>query len=207
MANLISKIKGVDNITYDLQDKVSIFGGTNLLKTTASMPYSTDSWSSWYTPVANTNNSTLAYFHDLLFPSDTKVGDIFLFSFEYEWTKFTAGTGGTFAAPYIQWYANNSWSSGITSPLARTTPAPINQLIAGDGITKCVIKATITNANQITANWYANFRTNYSDGTGKFRIRCFKLERSNYLKKETAWTPAPEDLVTYNGTDTLEFFQ
>jgi hypothetical protein len=30
LANLISKIKGVDNVTYDLQDKVSIFGGTNL---------------------------------------------------------------------------------------------------------------------------------------------------------------------------------
>ena len=29
MADLISKIKGVDNVTYDLQDKVSIFGGTN----------------------------------------------------------------------------------------------------------------------------------------------------------------------------------
>ena len=29
MADLISKIKGVDNVTYDLQDKISTFGGTN----------------------------------------------------------------------------------------------------------------------------------------------------------------------------------
>jgi hypothetical protein len=31
MVDLISKIKGLDNITYDLQDEVSTFGGTNLL--------------------------------------------------------------------------------------------------------------------------------------------------------------------------------
>ena len=31
MADLISQIKGLDNITYDLQDKISTFGGTNLL--------------------------------------------------------------------------------------------------------------------------------------------------------------------------------
>jgi hypothetical protein len=30
MTNLISKIKGVDNVTYDLQDKVSTFGNENL---------------------------------------------------------------------------------------------------------------------------------------------------------------------------------
>jgi hypothetical protein len=30
MANLISKIKTPNNVAYDLQDKVSTFGGTNL---------------------------------------------------------------------------------------------------------------------------------------------------------------------------------
>lgn len=35
MANLIKQIKGVDNVTYDLQDKVSTFGNTNLFRATA----------------------------------------------------------------------------------------------------------------------------------------------------------------------------
>lgn len=34
MADLISKIKGLDNVTYDLKDEVSIFGETNLLENT-----------------------------------------------------------------------------------------------------------------------------------------------------------------------------
>ena len=34
MADLISKIKGLDNVTYDLQDKVSTFGNENLLGAT-----------------------------------------------------------------------------------------------------------------------------------------------------------------------------
>ena len=40
MADLISKIKGLDNVTYDLQDKVSTFGNENLLGGTenASLP-------------------------------------------------------------------------------------------------------------------------------------------------------------------------
>ena len=40
MADLISKIKGVDNVTYDLQDKVSTFGGTNLLQSSLLTLYS-----------------------------------------------------------------------------------------------------------------------------------------------------------------------
>jgi len=46
MADLISQIKGLDNVTYDLQDKVSTFGNINLLK-------GTKDWSG-----ATTKNST-----------------------------------------------------------------------------------------------------------------------------------------------------
>lgn len=31
MADLISQIKGLDNVTYDLKDEVSTFGNTNLI--------------------------------------------------------------------------------------------------------------------------------------------------------------------------------
>jgi hypothetical protein len=30
MADLVSQIKGLDNVTYDLQDKVSTYGNENL---------------------------------------------------------------------------------------------------------------------------------------------------------------------------------
>ena len=42
MADLISQIKGLDNVTYDLQDKVSTFGNENLLPYTQSKPYTSN---------------------------------------------------------------------------------------------------------------------------------------------------------------------
>lgn len=43
MADLVSQIKGLDNVTYDLQDKVSTFGNENLLGATTNyvLPIST----------------------------------------------------------------------------------------------------------------------------------------------------------------------
>ena len=190
----------------DIQDKTSEFGGTNLIVTTANVPYSSQTWSSWFTPVANTTNSCGLGFHDILFPEGTKVGDKFVFSYEIEWTKFTAGTGGTFYSPNLQWYANGSWSSGIASPFTSQRPASVSEVTTAAGSKKFAFVVTVSAENQITANWWANFRTDYSDGTGKFRVRNFKLEKSNGTNKATDWTPAPQDLVTYSN-ESLVFFQ
>lgn len=86
----------------DIIDKVSTFGGTNLLTYASTHPHVQDAWSAWYTPAANIANSCLGGFSGLYFPTDTAVGDIFIFSYEFEWTKFTAGTGGTFSPPKLQ---------------------------------------------------------------------------------------------------------
>ena len=51
MADLISQIKGLDNVTYDLQDKVSTFGNENLLGGTENK----------YIPTINNSNATMTF--------------------------------------------------------------------------------------------------------------------------------------------------
>ena len=194
----------VGGTVYDFQDKVSQYGNKNLLKKIDGMIFTSDDWSSWYTPAANTPNSCLGESGGFYFPKDTQIGDIFTFSCEIEWTKFTVGTGGTYSAPWLQFFPNYSWSTGIPQPfdyhnINRVSTA---ESTSGAGTKKLIVHATITTAEQITANWYSNFRTDYSDGTGKFRIRRYKLEKGT---KSTDWSPAPQDLVTVSN-EQLNFF-
>jgi hypothetical protein len=200
----ISKFN-VGGTVYDFQDKVSQYGNRNLLKKTGGMIFTSDDWSPWYTPTKNESNSCTGRSRDFYFPKDTKIGDIFIFSYEIEWTKFTPGIGGTYSAPWIQFYANGSWGSGIPQPFDyRNVKNPVSTAESTNnaGTKKVIVSMTITTAEQITANWYSNFRTDYSDGTGKFRIRRYQLELGT---KPTDWTPAPQDLVTVSN-EQLNFF-
>ena len=199
----ISKIN-VGGTVYDFQDKVSQYGNRNLLKKIDGMIFTSDDWSPWYRPAANARNSCLGESANFYFPKDTQIGDIFTFSYEIEWTKFTVGTGGTYSAPWLQFFPNHSRSTGIPQPFNYHNINTVStaESISGAGTKKVIIHATITTAEQITANWCSNFRTDYSDGTGKFRIRRYKLEKGT---KSTDWSPAPQDLVTVSN-EQLNFF-
>ena len=177
-------------------------GARNLLVYSNKAVYSKDDWSGWFTPTANTDNSCGLSGQGIIFPSDTKVGDTFTLSYDIEWTQFTASSSGTFTAPYCQFYANGSWSSEITNPIGSFG---ISSAVARaeDGILRLSKTFTITAENQIGANFYYNWRTNYSNGTGKFRIRRMKLEKGN---KATDWTPAPEDTISSKIVPTTDTF-
>ena len=167
-------------------------GGRNLVSNSDNS-HSSNLWSDWFTPAANTSNVT-GLFGTISFPEGTKVGDIFTMSFELEWTAFAAGNDGTiyFNAPYIQFYWNGSWDSGIPDVFPRRF-ADLKGLASVAGTSKFYSTGTITDERQIDAVMNYNFRTDYSDGTGMIRIRHLKLEKGNIA---TDWTPAPEDMAT-----------
>jgi len=200
LADLISKIKGVDNVTYDLQDKVSTFGGTNLLigsknlssfitsaatitltNNIITLPGNTSGWDYVHTPFVSfniINNHTL------------------ILSFEYKAS-----------------IASDTWI--VTEGTASNTPKT-NRTKYKDHRFTLAAKDTWTKYTQIFNNFSLTYLTSGSGDVNYFRIAFYsrtdganlqirypKLERSN---KPTEWTPAPQDLVTYS-SETLEFFQ
>lgn len=154
--------------------------------------YASNDWSDWFTP-RKQNNSCGLHGGMFYFPDDTKIGDTFTVSFDLEWTKFTELSGQEFWAN-IQWYANGSFNYDFGSPFDLF---PIgwkyNEFLSAPGTRRYSLKATLKNQKQIDAGWNMNFRFDYSDGTGKVRIRRMKIERGN---KATDWTPAPEDMLS-----------
>lgn len=158
--------------------------GVNLIPNSTNSQ-SSDDWSSWFTPAANIPNSC-GLAGKFAFPEDTKVGDTFTLSLELDWTSFTAGTGGTFVLPYIHFYWNNDWNSGIPLLFHRK----FARASATAGTQTFSDTRTIKTTSQATGTLYYNFRTDYSNGSGKIRIRHLKLERGSVA---TEWTSAPRD--------------
>ncbi len=159
-------------------------GGRNLIPNSMNK-HSSDTWSDWYTPRTGVNRCYAD--GSFTFPEGTKVGDVFTISIEMEWTDFAASSDGTLDGPRIQQYWNSSWSSGIPNIL----PVFIKRDSTSAAVKTAAHTFTITKDTQVTGTVMYYFRTDYSDGTGKFRIRRLKLEKGN---KATDWTPAPEDV-------------
>lgn len=158
--------------------------GVNLIPNSTN-PQSSDDWSAWFTPAANATDSC-GLAGTFNFPEGTKVGDTFTLSLELDWTSFTAGTGGALVPPYIQFYWNKSWSSGIPRVFDRN----FAHASAAAGTRVFSDTGKITTTAQATGTVYYNFRTDYSNGSGKIRIRRLKLERGSVA---TEWTSAPRD--------------
>lgn len=186
MADLISKIKGVDNVTYDLQDKVSIFGGTNLFVWNGLKTYNQELTLNDY----NNTGSFTQFTNSLKFDPTKTVGQKYTISFD------AISPNGDTA---IQVYNSNgkpkyfNWSAGNIGTATTSWKH---------------FQCTITN-NQNTAS---DASTNeqiwkrieiYAPSKMKVRIRNVKVEIGT---KPTEWTPAPQDLVTYS-SEILEFFQ
>lgn len=159
-------------------------GGRNLARKTSS------DWSSWIIPVANKANICASL--TSIYPGDKKVGDIFTITFDIEVKKFTAGSGGTFNI-FFQGAVDGAWK--VSNLFVNISPVFDfkTKALAGDFTERVSATCKIINDNQASAKKFDfDVRCDYSDGTGKYRIKNLKVEKGN---KATDWTPAPEDAM------------
>ena len=117
-----------------------------------------------------------------------------MLSFDIDVKKFTGSGDGPFAL-YLQGDVDGSWGYG--NPFTNYNFA--TKALAGDYTEHVSYICKIANTYQAKAVCFQLlYRCDYSDGTGKFRIRNLKVEKGN---KATDWTPAPEDYYTKTETD------
>ena len=183
MADLISKIKGVDNVTYDLQDKVSIFGGTNYALNSGDL-----------TKWAKESGITVAW-------DSTKN--------MYKITDSAHSSSRWGIYQNITVKPNTTYTCSMEG-LINDRPA---YLAVGDGTSWPANRCTYTTTKQkLSYTWTTGtditeariYITFSPDATNQyFWALQPKLEKGT---KPTEWTPAPQDLVTYS-SETLEFFQ
>lgn len=159
-----------------------MLGGRNLALETSS------DWSSWIIPDSNKVNVCVLLTN--IYPGDKKVGDIFTLSFDIEVKKFTAGSGGTFNI-FFQGAIDDVWEGN--NPFVNISPVFDfkTKALAGDFTEHVSTTCKITNDDQASAKKFDfGVRCDYSDGTGKYRIKNLKVEKGTVA---TDWTPAPED--------------
>ena len=160
-------------------------GGRNLARGTSS------DWSGWITPPNNVSNNTGVIAS--IYPGAAKSkGDTFTVSFDIDVKKFTQSSGGTFQL-YLQGAVDEAWTAGnpFTSYNFRS------KALNGDYTEHVTYTCQLGNDAQASATKFIfGYRCDYSNGTGKFRIRNLKVERGN---KATDWSPAPEDYLPLNG--------
>lgn len=160
-------------------------GGRNLARKTS------NEWGRWYSPL---NKSNCVEVISLIYPGPRSVGDVFMLSFDIDVKKFTGSGDGPFAL-YVQGDVDGSWNYG--NPFTNYNFA--TKALAGDYTEHVSYTCEIANTYQAKAVCFQLlYRCDYSDGTGKFRIRNLKVEKGN---KATDWTPAPEDYYTKTETD------
>ena len=215
MADLISQIKGLDNVTYDLQDKVSTFGNVNLLRHTQN-PSTTDyvlSRSSYLgdgifrlTPTTSAayikwrvNYLDYADYKNNYFTTsfDAKLADVestytnmnLLF---YLGVNLSTKVGSILSSSYDRYSPSTTITTDLTSEWQRFS------------VTKYVPTALTSGKAAALAD--GNFITPEL-GVGGSRkpveVKNLQLEIGN---KPTEWKPSPYDLVTYSN-ETIEFFQ
>lgn len=160
-------------------------GGRNLARGTSS------DWSGWITPPNNVSNNTGVIAS--IYPGAAKSkGDTFTVSFDIDVKKFTQSSGGTFRL-YLQGDVDGAWTAG--NPFINYNFG--SKALNGDYTEHVTYTCQLANNAQASATKFTfGYRCDYSNGTGKFRIRNLKVERGN---KATDWSPAPEDYLPLNG--------
>lgn len=161
-------------------------GGTNLLRNTAA------GWGDWITPPANTNNKGYLNFfcYDL---SKFIDGTEFTVSYDIEFSGASAGTGGTARIGFQNVFQPDSGSAAGNDYNNLHFNNVHSSLPIADGIYHEELTATLNTTKDRTSGYkhfQTYFRTDYWNGTGKFRIRNLKLEVGNVA---TAWSPSPAD--------------
>lgn len=163
-------------------------GGRNLARKTS------NEWSNWYVPHSKYNYCENISF---IYPGPRSVGDVFMVSFDIDVKKFV-GAGGKFSLVLQgpvddNWVVNNPFINGDFNHKFST------KALAGDYTEHVSYNCEIRKPEEASASKFLlAYRCDYSDGTGKFRIRNLKVEKGN---KATDWTPAPEDYYTKTETD------
>lgn len=161
-------------------------GGRNLARKTSS------EWTNWWVPTANKVNicTVLSY----IYPGSIKVGDIFTVSFDIDIKKFTKSVDGNLKVS-IQGSVDGSWT--IVNPFGRYDIT--NKITSNDCTEHITYIAKIGSEAQASSSKFDfGIRCDYSDGTGKLRLKNLKVERGN---KATDWTPAPEDAISTVSTE------
>lgn len=161
-------------------------GGRNLARNTS------NEWSDWITPKANSTNVTASSGSIIYFPTEINVGDDYYIQCEVEFDNVTPSDGkrSHFA---LQGSVDGKWEAN------KFNPWHDNIYNIKNGITKFSKKAT-SNIEPTPAEVFADcaFRVD-NWATGRYRWRRIKVEVGN---KATDWSPAPEDLVAESKTYT-----
>lgn len=152
--------------------------GWNLLQNTSG------EWSDYWQPYAGTN--ICKNISSFVIPDGCATGETFTTSIEIEWTGFKSSSSGTFrlcsqGAQDGGWTHVNPFANGLFSISTESGKKTCTLTGKWDGSCK---------------KYMISMRCDYSNGEGKIRWRCLKIEKGT---KATEWTPHPDDLIGDTG--------
>lgn len=152
--------------------------GWNLLQNTSG------EWSDYWQPYAGTN--ICKDISSFVIPDGCATGETFTTSIEIEWTGFKSSSSGTFrlcsqGAQDGGWTHVNPFANGLFSISTESGKKTCTLTGKWDGSCK---------------KYMISMRCDYSNGEGKIRWRCLKIEKGT---KATEWTPHPDDLIGDTG--------
>lgn len=217
MADLISKIKGLDNVTYNLQDKVSTFGNENLLGGTKNeiAPTVTNSDASMTFGSIGRYNSPASAFSLENYDDSTNsiiISETVTGNRGVGWyTKpgiIKAGEQYTFScllkpSVAISAHTHTAWRNGsATATYTGWTSQDATNIPANEWYHYNFTFTPNANAKLDWEFLVAICFTGQTSGV-TCRIAHAKLEKGN---KFTDWTPSCYDLATY-ASNTITFFQ
>lgn len=168
--------------TRDDLNKVKV-GGKNYVRGTS------ENWSDWYIPQPNVKDA-ISTFGVAILPTSKELNDEFTISFDLEWIKFNASSGKSLN---IMFFGNVDDDESIINPFMQfpTLTSTLSEKDSSQHFSKTIKLETKEQASAIKYN--LGIKCDYSDGTGKFRVKNLQIELGN---KETGWSPAPEDVYS-----------
>ena len=161
------------------------------------------------TTKANLQNQTVTLYTLDLSNQVLETGDKFVVSCDIEWTKFSAGTGGTFNW-HFQGAVDKAWKyeNIFTYALQKVQPT-VAELTASDGKKHLSCACTMKQDLLDKKEYEIGIRCDYSDGTGKIKISNLKIAKED---KESPWCLHPDELKGATGdkgksvTNIIEYY-
>ena len=161
------------------------------------------------TTKANLQNQAVILYTLDLSNQVLETGDKFVVSCDIEWTKFSAGTGGTFNW-HFQGAVDKAWKyeNIFTYALQKVQPT-VAELTASDGKKHLSCACTMKQDLLDKKEYEIGIRCDYSDGTGKIKISNLKIAKED---KESPWCLHPDELKGATGdkgksvTNIIEYY-